>query len=99
MKKLILAVIVVFVALSVMDFVLHGLILGPTYEATAELWRPMEEIKAWQMHVVTFLLTIPFVLIYCHLIDNKSLANGIKYGVLFGLASGITRSSEYHNGY
>ena len=40
-KRIILAVVAVFIAWSILDFILHGLLLRSTYEATANLWRPM----------------------------------------------------------
>ena len=40
MKRIVLAVVAVFVAWSALDFVIHGLILASSYEATARLWRP-----------------------------------------------------------
>ena len=45
MKKVILAILAVFIAWSVMDFLIHGVILHASYAATASLWRPMSEMK------------------------------------------------------
>ena len=42
------------------------------------------------MYVITLLFVACFVLIYALLIDKKSLMTGIKYGVIFGLAKGLT---------
>lgn len=89
-KRILLAIVAVFVAWSILDFVIHGVLLQPTYMETSSLWRPMEDMKMGLMHVVTLLFGIFFVLIYGLLIANKSLATGIKYGVLFGLATGIS---------
>ena len=89
-KRLLLAVIAVFVAWSILDFIIHGVLLQPTYEATANLWRPMEEMKMPLMYVVTLLFTASFVGIYGLLVTEKSLASGIKFGALFGLATGIS---------
>ena len=44
MKRTLLAVLAVFVMWSVLDFVIHGLILGSIYMATPHLWRPMHEV-------------------------------------------------------
>ncbi len=89
-KHTLLAVIAVFLAWSVMDFVIHGVLLQSTYEATANLWRPMEEMKMGLMYLVTLLFTSCFVLIYALLISDKSMASGIKFGILFGLSIGIS---------
>jgi hypothetical protein len=88
-KKIIIAVAVVYVAWIAMDFVIHGLILGPSYAAMPQFWRPMEEIKRVMMSIVTLIAGISFVLIYARLVGNKSLITGIQFGILFGLGYGI----------
>ncbi len=89
-KRTVLAIIAVFIAWSVLDFIIHGMLLQSTYEATAQLWRPMEEMKMSLMYFVTFLFTATFVLIYALLISEKSLASGLKFGTLFGIAIGLS---------
>jgi hypothetical protein len=89
-KRISLAVIAVFIAWSILDFIIHGVLLQSTYEATANLWRPMEEMKMSLMYIVTLLFTACFVVIYGLLIKEKSLVSGIKFGALFGLATGIS---------
>ena len=90
MKRTILAVIAVFIAWSILDFVIHGVLLQSTYEATANLWRPMDEMNMPLMYLVTLAYTACFVAIYGLLVREKSFATGIKFGGLFGLAAGIS---------
>lgn len=90
LKRIILAVVAVFVAWAVMDFILHGLLLRSTYEATANLWRPMDQMNEPLMYFVSLVFTVCFVLIYGLLVGQKSLVSGIKFGALFGLATGIS---------
>ena len=89
-KRAMLAILVIFIVWSILDFLIHGLLLQPTYEATASLWRPMGEMNMPLMYLVTLLFTACFVAIYGLLVSNKSLVSGIKFGVLFGLATGIS---------
>jgi hypothetical protein len=89
-KRTLWAVVAVFIAWSVMDFILHGVFLRSTYEATASLWRPMNQMNMPLMYLVTLVFTTCFVLIYSLLVGQKSLAAGIRFGALFGLATGIT---------
>lgn len=88
MKKAIIAIVLVFVAWSLLDFVLHGILLQGMYQATASMWRPMEEMKHGLMSVVTLISATVFVMIYTRFV-TKSLANAIQYGVLYGLGTGI----------
>jgi hypothetical protein len=89
-KRTILAIIAVFIPWSILDFLIHGLILRPTYEATANVWRPMDEMKMALMYFVTLVFSICFVTIYGLMVGQKTLLSGIKFGILFGLATGIT---------
>jgi len=89
-KRIILAVVMVFIAWSILDFILHGLLLRSTYDATANLWRPMDQMNMPLMYFVTLVFTACFVLIYGLLIGQKSLVSGIQFGALFGLATGIS---------
>ena len=91
-KKIILAILAVFVAWSTLDFVIHGWLLSATYQSTAHLWRPMEEMKMGLMYVVTILSAICFTLIYACLIGGKGIGTGVKYGLLLGLGTGVSMS-------
>ena len=88
-KRVILAIAAVFVAWSVLDFLIHGLMLRSTYEATASLWRPMGEMKMGLMYVVGAVGAATFVGLYAAVVKPKSIAAGLKYGFLFGIATGF----------
>ena len=90
MKRTLLAIVAVFIAWSVLDIVIHGIFLQSTYEATASLWRPMDDMNMPLMYLVILAYTACFVAIYDLMISGKSFTTGIKYGVLFGLAAGIS---------
>lgn len=89
-KRIVLAVVAVFVAWSVMDIVIHGIILGKTYAATAQLWRPMEQMKMGLMHGVVLIAAAVFVCLYAFFVSKKSVATAVKFGLLFGLGTGIS---------
>jgi hypothetical protein len=89
-KRLALTVVVVFIVWSVLDYILHGVLLRSTYEATANLWRPMDQMNTPLISVVTLVFTACFVLIYGFLVERRSLVSGIQFGALFGLAMGIS---------
>jgi len=90
MKRIVIAALAVFVAWSVLDFVIHGLILKSTYEATAQLWRPMAEMKMGIMYLAVLMNAIAFVCIYGLFFADKSVQSGLKYGLLFGLGTGVS---------
>ncbi len=88
-KRTILAVVAVFLAWSLLDVVIHQLILMGEYGATADLWRPPDEIMIGLIYVVTLISAGVFVSIYKLLICRKELGRAIQYGLLFGVAVGV----------
>jgi len=45
LRKSIIATVIIFILWSIVDFLLHGLILRSAYADTSQLWRPMEEMS------------------------------------------------------
>jgi hypothetical protein len=90
MKRIALAVLAVFVAWTVMDFIIHGVILNSSYAATASLWRPMGEMNMSVMYLSVLVSAVTFTLIYSLLVAKKGLATGLTYGLLFGVATGVS---------
>ena len=90
LKRTTLALAAVFISWTVLDILIHGILLESSYQATAHLWRPMEEMDMPLMHAVTFVYAVCFVVIYAVFVGNKSILTGIKFGALYGLAAGIS---------
>ena len=88
-KKIFLAAVVVFVLWSVLDFIVHGVILKSAYASTASLWRPMAEMKMGLMYVTVFIAALAFSAIYGYLVAKKSTMAGFTYGLLYGIAVGV----------
>ena len=88
-KRIVLAILAVFLTWSVLDFVIHGLILQSTYEATADLWRPKDEMKMGLMYLVGLISAVVFTCIYACFFRDKTIATGLGYGLLYGIAAGI----------
>lgn len=84
MKRIVLAIVAVFVAWSVMDIIIHGFLLMPTYIETASLWRPENEMRNGLLSLVTAIGAVGFVLIF-----NYFKIKSIKTGLCYGLISGV----------
>jgi hypothetical protein len=89
MKKFLLGSLLVFIAWSILDFIVHGKLLMPQYAATASLWRPMDQMNMGAMALVRALVALAFSAIYLYQIKGTSIAAGAKFGLVFGLAMGI----------
>ena len=87
-KKIIIASFAVFVAWFVLDYLIHGVLLMPTYEETASLWRPVEEMKPWLMWIVNLITALCLVSIYAIYFKEKNLKTGVMFGLLTGIATG-----------
>tara|TARA_Y100001960_G_C14577393_1_gene778959 strand:- start:239 stop:634 length:396 start_codon:yes stop_codon:yes gene_type:complete len=82
--------VVIFVAWSVMDFVIHQVILGDDYAATAAMWRPMKEMRMELIYYVVAFAAFVFVYIYSRFFSDKSVSAGVMFGILFGLSTGFS---------
>jgi hypothetical protein len=87
--RVILATIAVVIVLFVLDIVIHGVLLQESYRATAELWRPMGEMKLGLMRIVDLVSAAGFVSIYAFLVKPKSVKAGLLFGLLYGITTGI----------
>jgi hypothetical protein len=90
MKKYLLGSLAVFISWAVLDAVIHGMLLKDVYASTSSLWRPMAEMNMVLMHLVTALVALAFTAIYAFQIKGNSVAAGAKYGLVYGLAAGIS---------
>lgn len=84
-KRLALASIVVFIALQVMDFVIHGIILSPVYKVLAHVWRPDMMSKMWILTLSSLIMSFFFVYIFAKGYENRGIGEGARYGIIIGL--------------
>ncbi|NQU43872.1 hypothetical protein HQ520_11345 [bacterium] len=89
-KRYILTVVLIYVVCTVLDFVIHNLLLASVYRETAALWRPMIEMKLGLMQAVTIVSALVFAGIYAWMVARKTLRRGLLYGLLFGVGAGFS---------
>ena len=89
LKQTARSALAIFLAWNVLEFVLHGVILKPTYLEMTELWRPLDEWKYGVGQMVMAVSAIAFALLYVRLIGNKSMPAALSYGFLFGIMAGV----------
>ncbi len=86
---LVLSALAILVAWTVVDVLLHRLVLRPLYADNSSLWRPFDQLNVGLIYVVTFALIAAFVGTYWLLISPKSVGTGVAFGAVLGFALGL----------
>lgn len=84
-KRYVSASIAVFVFIFLYEWVFHGILLKPVYNATQHLWRAQEDCVFWAMLLGQFLFPFIFAYIFTKGYEKKGIAEGIRFGVVIGL--------------
>jgi hypothetical protein len=85
----------------VLDFIVHGVLLKDSYQATASLWRPMAEMQGlmWTMWVLYLLcgLVLPYLYSKGYEPGKGVIGQGLRFGVAIGLllASGMSLGTYF----
>jgi hypothetical protein len=87
-KRLVLAVVAVFLGFWVTSFLIHGLWLNPVYKETMNLWRSEAEMTkhmGW-MFLGQLLWSVAFVVIWSRCFPAmNSIGGSTLYGLLMGM--------------
>ncbi len=86
-KKWLLASLIVWILVFLLDLLIHGTILMGYYEQTADRWLSQSEMGArmWAMILGQLLFSLLFCAIYTKGLREGGLAEGIRYGLWIGL--------------
>ena len=88
-KRLLAAVVVVFIVHQALGYLIHQMLLTSLYEQTSNLWRPMAEIKHGVMILTALIWAVLFVLIFAKGYEGKGVSEGIRFGFWVGLLISI----------
>ena len=93
-KKWVIASLVIFVVDQVLSILFHSVIMIGVYEATAHLWRPMEEMGRlmWMGWVSGLIWSFLFVFVFAKGYEGKGLLEGVRFGLLIGVFFGLPMS-------
>ena len=99
-KKWLLASVVVFITIFILEFITHGILLKGLYQQTVSIWRPMAEMQSmmWVMWLGYLIFAPCFVWIYSKGIEvNKDVVGqGFRYGLVFGIGSSAMMSLGWY---
>jgi hypothetical protein len=98
-KRLLLAALVVYILLEVLNYLINGVILASTYqmEGVKEAFRPEAEMNGmmWIMYVVDIIWAFFFTFFFAKGYEGKGIMEGIRFGLYIGLFWGLV--SAYSN--
>jgi hypothetical protein len=85
-----LGFVVVFVVMSVLEAVIHVGLLSADYQATANLWRPMGDMKIYIFYMVYLIVSFFFTLVFFKYYEGNGPMEGLRYGLCVGLMMATT---------
>jgi hypothetical protein len=90
-KKFWVTFIIVFIAMAILSFLTHGVILSSAYQSDAmkNIWRTDMMSKMWIFYLVYLFVSFFFVLIYSKWQKGKGIIEGIQYGVYTGFLMSV----------
>jgi hypothetical protein len=95
-KRYLISVLAVLVAIVATNIIIHSFILMDTYTSLKQIWRPDMMDKMWIMYVTDIALSFLFVYIFTKGYENKGILEGVRYGILMGLLlDGIGTFGQY----
>ena len=90
-KKFWFGAVAVFVVLSLLELIVNQLLLAGDYEATKQLWRPMDQMKTWLFFIVYAFVAFFFTLIFSKGYEGKGMVEGIRYGFYVGMLMAVPK--------
>lgn len=91
MKKLLISFVAVFIAMVIMNVIIHSLILGPAYQSDEmkNILRTDMQAKMWIYYVVYLITSFFFVLIFSKGYTGKGVIEGFRYGIYIGFLMSV----------
>ena len=86
-KRFVTASLAVFLLGQILNFLIHGVILTPAYQATQSIWRSPADMQGnmWIMWVTGLVSSVLFVFIFVKGYEGRGVKEGLRYGFLVGV--------------
>ena len=95
-KKLLIAFVVVYIVLEVLNYLIHGVILASTYQmdSVKVAFRPEAEMNSnmWIMFLADLVWAYLFVFFFAKGYEGKGIMEGLRFGFYIGLFWGLVSS-------
>ena len=92
----IIASLAVFAVLVSLNWLLHGVVLSELYEMSKSVWRneASREVFTPLLFLNYFVVSFVFVYLFTRGYRNKGWAEGVRYGLVFGLVIATSGTIE-----
>lgn len=97
LKRFTAATVTLYVFLTLYEWLIHGVLLTPTYAQTPHIWRTLEEMNA-NIPLAMFLklcFTSLAAFVFAQVFPKGGLNNGLIYGLFLGMFLSIFWASWY----
>ncbi len=84
-KKFWTGFVAVFVAMEILEFLIHGVLLSSASQATKDVWRPDMDSLRWIYHVLAIVGAFFFTLVFSKGYEGKGVMEGVRYGLYIGI--------------
>lgn len=90
--------VVVFVVLQAIGFVVHGVMMAPTYQELAAIFRPEAQMNdmMWMMMLSAAVTVYMFCYIFTKGYEGKGIMEGVRYGALVSFLMAGAWSIDQH---
>jgi hypothetical protein len=100
--KCLIPLVAVFATIFVFEWLFHGVYMMPAYQATAEYWRPMEQMQGmmWVCILTKLIMAFAICCLFCMAAkgcesQGKCTKKGAKFGFKIGLLLGAQQFASY----
>ena len=84
-KRFIAASLAVYVVSLALGYLVHGVILRPTYDTLKNVWRPDMPSKMWIEWLDGFVVSFLFTYIFTRGYQGRGIMEGLRFGLVIGL--------------
>ena len=95
MKRFMLAFVATFIFVFLFEWLWHGVLMTPLYEATEEVWRPPAESSMAFLTLSQLLYSLLIAYIFTRNYQANGIAEGLRFGLLMGLLVGSIQLGTY----
>jgi hypothetical protein len=89
-RKVIVAILLVFMLWAIIDLIIHGLILSTHYSLAGSVFRPEHESMMVLVYVARLAEATALVLLFALFVGRGGIAFGAGFGGLLGFGMGMT---------